>query len=113
VYIIFRTSQLNKACNIYREAVKRHGKNIADKLFLRLDQIKAADNLAVLYTVPGARCHKLEGDRKEQFAVTLVEPYRLLFELAGDRSLFIVDGKIKNELVAGIEIVEIVNYHKR
>ena len=111
MYIIFRSNQLNKICNDYRFSVRKLGKNTADKLFLRLTQIKASDNLDVLYTLPGARCHKLEGDRKVQFAVTLTEPFRLIFELAGDSSLFIEDGRINNELVAGVEIVEIGNYH--
>jgi proteic killer suppression protein len=46
------------------------------------------------------RCHPLKGNRKSQYAVDLVHPYRLVFE------------KIGNEIQIA-NIIEIVNYHKK
>ena len=44
------------------------------------------------------RCHQLKNNRKEQFAVDLVHPYRLVFEKKG-------------EDVQIAFIIEIVDYH--
>jgi len=44
------------------------------------------------------RCHHLKGDRKNQYAVDLVHPYRLVFEKKG-----------KEIQIANI--MEIVDYH--
>lgn len=44
------------------------------------------------------RCHPLKGDRKNQYAVDLVHPYRLVFEKKG------------NEIQIAF-ISEIVDYH--
>lgn len=46
----------------------------------RLDELRAAETLAVMRTLPAARCHELRGDRKGQLSVDLDHPYRLLFE---------------------------------
>lgn len=44
------------------------------------------------------RCHLLKGKRKDQYAVDLVQPYRLVFE------------KKKNQIEV-VNIIEIVDYH--
>ena len=44
------------------------------------------------------RCHLLKGDRKNQYAVDLIHPYRLVFEKKG------------NEIQIAF-ILEIVDYH--
>ena len=45
-----------------------------------------------------AECHPLKGNRKNQFAVDLVHPYRLVFEKKG------TEIQIAN-------IIEIIDYH--
>lgn len=71
---------------------------MAEKLFLRTFQIKASKNINDLLEYSIGRCHPLHSDRKGQYALDLVQPYRLIFTL--------VDGNI--EIVC---ILEITDYH--
>ena len=52
---------------------------MAGKIIKRLDDMKAAENLEVLFTLPGNH-HPLKGDKKGQFACYLEHPYRLVYE---------------------------------
>ena len=59
--IFFRTNKLAKICNTKKYAIKKLGKDCADKLFIRLKQIQAADNLGILTKSPmPGRCHPLK-----------------------------------------------------
>ena len=51
---------------------------------LRIDQISAALSVEMMIQFRIGRCHQLKGNRKNQFAVNLVHPYRLVFEKKGD-----------------------------
>lgn len=44
------------------------------------------------------RCHQLRADRKGQFAVDLVNPFRLVFEKIGEE-------------IQIVKVLEIVDYH--
>ena len=71
---------------------------MAVKIQLRIDEIKAADTVAQMIQFGIGRCHPLKGDRKNQYAVDLVHPQRLVFEKKG------------NEIQIA-NIMEIVDYH--
>lgn len=71
---------------------------MAEKIQLRIDQIKASDNVEQMIQFKIGRCHPLHGNRKNQYAVDLIHPQRLVFEKKG----------------AEIQIaciIEIVDYH--
>lgn len=68
------------------------------KIHHRVDEIEAADTVEMMIQFHIGRCHPLTRDRKGQYAVDLVHPYRLIFEKKG--------GEIQ---IANI--VEIVDYH--
>jgi proteic killer suppression protein len=110
--IFFRTKQLAKICNTDNVAKRKIGEASADKLKTRLSQIKAADNLSILtlFNMPG-RCHKLKADRKNQYAMDLKHPLRLIFEPSdGDKGWneknTIIEKKVKE-----ITVIEIKDYH--
>lgn len=65
---------------------------------LRIDQISAALSVEMMIQFRIGRCHQLKGNRKNQFAVDLVHPYRLVFEKKG------TEIQIAN-------IIEIIDYH--
>lgn len=46
----------------------------------RVDEIQAADSIEMLVQYSIGRCHQLEGNRKGEYAMDLVHPYRLIFE---------------------------------
>ena len=79
-------------------ASKKYGNEMAQKIHQRIDEIMAADNVEQMLQFHIGRCHRLHGDRKDQYAVDLVHPQRLVFEKHGSRIQIAV-------------ILEIVDYH--
>lgn len=71
---------------------------MAEKIQMRIDQIKAADSVEEMIQFKIGRCHPLHQNRKNQYAVDLVHPMRLVFEKKGDEI------QIAN-------IIEIIDYH--
>jgi proteic killer suppression protein len=66
-----------------RELRKKHGAVRAKKIKQRMEDLEAAETLAVMRSLPG-RCHELHGDRAGQLSLDLDHPYRLLFRPVGD-----------------------------
>ena len=91
--------------------LKAFGKDQTKKLQARLDDLQAALTLEVMRPLPG-RCHELKGDRKGQLALSLKEPYRLIFEPANDPIPTKPDGGLDWPSVTEIRILEVVDYHE-
>ena len=85
-------------CTDAKEAEKQHGVAMAEKIHARVDEIAAAPNVEMMVQFKIGRCHKLKGNRTEQYAVDLVHPYRLIFE-------------VKENVIQIANILEIVDYH--
>lgn len=68
------------------------------KIHQRIDELTASDNVEMMVRFHIGRCHPLSQNRKGQYAVDLVHPYRLVFEKHGSQI------QIAN-------ILEIVDYH--
>ena len=96
--ITYKNNKIKKVCTNVSEAEKRHGIEMAEKIMLRIDQISAALSVEMMIQFRIGRCHQLKGNRKNQFAVDLVHPYRLVFEKMG------TEIQIAN-------IIEIIDYH--
>ena len=96
--IEYKSKGIQKVCENYSEAEKKHGQEMAQKIHQRIDEIKAALSVEMLLQFGIGRCHKLKGNRKNQYAMDLVHPYRLVFEKKG------------NEIQIA-NIMEIVDYH--
>lgn len=96
--IEYKNSKIKKVCTNAYEAEKRHGREMAEKIQLRIDQISAALSVEMMLQFKIGRCHPLKGNRKNQYAVDLVHPYRLVFEKIGDQ-------------VQIVNIMEIIDYH--
>ncbi len=109
--ILYRNKGLEKACTEQKEAVKRYGPNNQKKLFQRLSEIDAADNLEILCKIPAARCHPLTGNLKGLWAVDLVHPFRLLFRLVKSDGTDIEEEEIIPALVVAVMIWDIKDYH--
>ncbi len=71
---------------------------MANKIQQRIDEIRASDTVEMMIQYRIGRCHPLMNNRKGQFAMDLVHPYRLVFEKHGDR-------------IQIVKILEIVDYH--
>ncbi len=96
--VTYKSSKLEKLCTNAFAAEKKYGIQMAEKIKLRIDQISAAISVEMMLQFKVGRCHQLKGERKNQFAVDLVHPYRLVFE------------KLENEIQIA-NIVEITDYH--
>lgn len=96
--IEYKTRKIEKICVSIYEAEKKHGKEMAIKIHQRIDEISAAESVDEMIQFRIGRCHALMGNRKEQYAVDLVQPYRLVFEKNGDE-------------IQIAKIMEIVDYH--
>lgn len=84
---------------------------MALKLQMRLGQMQAAETLADLLLVPGARCHALTGNLKGKFAVDLAHPYRLIFSPDHDPLPRKEDGGLILEEVTAVVVQAIKDYH--
>lgn len=94
----YKTKTMEKVCTDASVASKKYGSEMAEKIQLRIDQIRAADSVEQMVQFRIGRCHQLQGNRKNQYAVDLVQPQRLVFEKKG------------NEIQIA-NIIEIVDYH--
>ncbi|MBR2294438.1 MAG: type II toxin-antitoxin system RelE/ParE family toxin [Clostridiales bacterium] len=96
--ITYKNNKIKKVCTDARTAEKNYGLEMAAKIHQRIDEIRAADTVEMMIQFHIGRCHQLKQDRKGQYAMDLVHPYRLIFEKEGDQI------QIAN-------ILEIVDYH--
>ncbi|GAU76262.1 HigB toxin protein [Fusibacter sp. 3D3] len=64
----------------------------------RLDQIRSASSVEMLVQFSIGRCHPLQGNRKGEYAMDLVQPYRMIFE-QNDKEIQVV------------RIIKIEDYH--
>lgn len=98
MHITYKNKKLEKICTNATAAQKAYGSQMADKIHQRIGEIGSFDSVEIMLKYHIGRCHSLDGDRAGQYAVDLVQPYRLVFEKKGDEI------QIAN-------ILEIVDYH--
>lgn len=96
--ITYKNSKLQKVCKNFSEAEKRYGKDMAEKIHLRINQIEASSTVEMMIQYRIGRCHRLKGNRENQYAVDLVHPNRLIFEKIGEH-------------IQIAKVTEIVDYH--
>lgn len=96
--ITYKNKKIEKVCTDVKIAERTYGKEMTEKIHQRIDEISAADTVEMMIRFHIGRCHSLSQNRKGQYAVDLVHPYRLVFEKNGDEI------QIAN-------ILEIVDYH--
>lgn len=96
--ITYKTKKIEKVCTNAKAAEKAYGVEMAGKIHQRIGEMIAADTVEMLIQFRIGRCHPLAQNRKGQYAVDLVQPYRLVFEKHG------------NEIQI-VHVLEIVDYH--
>lgn len=96
--ITYKNKKLKKICTDAKIAEQTYGMEMAEKIHQRIDEIDAADTVEMMIRYHIGRCDPLVKNRKGQYAVDLVHPYRLIFEKKGDK-------------IQMANILEIVDYH--
>lgn len=108
--IHYQSKKLQKQLTDPKEMVRSFG-SLARKVNQRIKELGDADNLAVMRTIPAARCHELTGNRKGQLSVDISGNYRLIFEPCQEPVPKKEDGGLHWEEVTRIRINEIEDYH--
>jgi len=96
--IEYKSRGLKKVCTNAHEAEKKYGKKMTAKIHQRIDEITAANSVEMLIQYKIGGCHILKGDRKKQYAMVLIQPYRLVFEMNGSE-------------IQIVRVIEIIDYH--
>ena len=96
--ITYKDKKIKKICTDATVASRKYGIENAEKIQQRISEIAAADTVEFMIRFKIGRCHPLVQNRKGQYAVDLVHPYRLVFEKKGEE-------------IQIVNILEIVDYH--
>lgn len=94
----YKSNKLERVCTNYSFAKKEYGDRMAILIHQRLDQIRSATSVEMLVQFSIGRCHPLQGNRKGEYAMDLVQPYRMIFE-QNDKEIQVV------------KIIKIEDYH--
>ena len=109
--IKFTDKKLEKLANDDRKMLKELGKVRATLLRRRLTQLEDAKTLEDVRYLPG-NYHELTQNRKGQWSCDLDQPYRLVFTAIEKPLPLNDDGQFLWLEITGVEIIEIINYHK-
>lgn len=96
--ITYKNNKIMKICMDAKIADRTYGNEMSQKIQMRIDEIRAVDTVEEMIQYRIGRCRPLSNNRKGQYAVDLVHPYRLVFEKHGSE-------------VQIAHIMEIVDYH--
>jgi proteic killer suppression protein len=111
VEIKFTDKRLEKIANDDRKMLKELGKIRATILRRRLTQLEDANTLEDVRYLSG-NYHELAQNRKGQWGCDLDQPYRLVFTAIENPIPLNDDGQYVWLEISGVEIIEIINYHK-
>ena len=106
----YKTRKLEKQLTDPKEMAKAFGQ-LARKVNQRVKELADADTLAIMRTLPAARCHELTGNRKGELAVDISGNYRLIFEPNHSPIPQKEDGGLDWDEVTKIQINQITDYH--
>lgn len=109
--ISFKNKKLQNVFNASVKLKKEFGAMNAKVIMRRMAFLKAAPSLSDVPHRPPERCHQLDGRRKNQFAVDVKHPYRLVFKPDHDPMPKTKDGGIDLTRITAIEIQSIEDYH--
>jgi len=112
VKITFANYKLERSANNDRVLKREFGKIRAEKIQIRLAQLRFATSLEDVRHMPG-NYHELLHNRKGQWACDLDQPYRLIFKPHNLPIPTYQNGNYCWSEIFGIEIIEIVNYHNK
>ena len=109
--IKFADRKLEKLANDDRRMLKELGQPRAKLLRRRLTEMADAETLEDVRYLPG-KYHELTENRKGQWSCDLDQPYRLIFTPQERPIPANENGQYHWLEISGVEIIEIINYHK-
>lgn len=109
--IHFRSAKLKKICESERELLRKYGRELGQRITVRMSELRAFTNLQDAVRVPHLRLHQLKAERDEQFALTLLGGHRLVLEVGNNPIPRHADRGVDLSAVTEVIVVEIVDYH--
>lgn len=109
--ITFADKKLKKFANNKGSAIQKMGAIRAKLYQKRLQDMADANSFDDLKNLPG-NYHQLTENRKDQWACSLDQPYRLIFQPGEDPIPKDEHGNQILKEIKLVEILEIANYHK-
>lgn len=109
--LFFSDPKLAKICGSEKSLIRKFGPRQGACIAQRLSELRAFASLEIARQVPHLRLHQLTGEGAEQFALNLIQPYRLILECADDPVPRLDDGGINCEHVTSVTIVKVADYH--
>ncbi len=110
--IDFKSKKMMKAFNSEKSLQREYGHEQARFIKNRMSVLSAAPKLADVPVEKPERRHELKGDKKNQFAVDLKQPSRLIFEPNHNPIPTAKDGGIDLKTITAIRILKIEkDYH--
>jgi len=82
--IEFVNAKTKKIAENFRKARKLYGKEKAEKIILRINELKAANTLKDIKNLPQARLHPLKINRRGQFSIDTIRQYRIIIKPTGN-----------------------------
>lgn len=108
--VTYKTKKLLASLTDDRMLVKKYGA-LAKKIKQRLNELESWPTLEDISHFPALHLHPLKGKRKEEWAITIQENWRLCFCLEDDPLPLLPDEGIDIKLIKKIKIIEVVDYH--
>lgn len=109
--LTYKSERLKNICEnpgYKKELQKKYGKEVADKLPLRIKQLKAFSSLNDVPPTKPYRRHKLLGNRKNQFGININDQYRIILKQNENNEIIIED---LNE-IKKVEILEVSKHYE-
>jgi plasmid maintenance system killer protein len=111
VQVTYANRRLERSCASQPMRARKWGPENARRLGSRLQELKAAETLDDMRTLPQARAHELRGDRKGQISLDLSHPYRLIVIPADANSATRPDGGLDWSKVEAVVVLEVTDTH--
>lgn len=109
--VSFSIGKVAKICNSAKKLRGEYGPRMAALIQQRLAELQAADTLADMRSLPGARCHELKGNLAGHLAVDLVHPHRMVFVPDHDPVPSKDDGGMNWDEITAVVVIGIGDYH--
>lgn len=110
--IIFADRKLEKYANDFSLAQRKLGSNQAELYHKRLNDLRDADSFAILPHLPGHH-HPLSENRAGQWACSLEQPLRLVYEPIIPTEFTDTKEQIELSKLKDLTVLEITNYHEK
>jgi plasmid maintenance system killer protein len=111
VLLSFKNPGLRELCNSEKLLRRQFGDKGMKKIRQRVDELAAADNLAVIAQLPGPRCEELKGNRAGELSVRAHDGMRIVFRPMQVPPPLKPDGGLDWVAVTALHILSIEDYH--